>query len=77
MFRHGAAKVDWVTVWFLDWNWNAIVSPTEAFTLVGLKVLVLLGPTITVKVCCAAIATTGTRAVTTVEKRISKRSKYD
>jgi len=52
MFRHGAAKVDWVTVWFLDWlvatnlstdyridaqtnthNWNAIVSPTEAFTL--------------------------------------------
>jgi len=45
--------------------------------LVGLKVLVLLGPTITVKVCCAAIATTGTRAVTTVEKRISKRSKYD
>lgn len=19
MFSHGAAKVDWVTVWFLDW----------------------------------------------------------
>lgn len=33
MFAHGAANVDWVTVWFLDWNWNATVSPTEALTL--------------------------------------------
>jgi len=35
---HGAANVDWVTVWFLDWNWKAIVSPTFADTVSGLKV---------------------------------------
>jgi len=40
--------------------------------LVGENVLVLLAPTITVMVCWAEIATTGIRAATTVEKRISK-----
>jgi len=37
---------------------------------VGENVLVLLGPTITVNVCWAETATAGTRAATTVEKRI-------
>lgn len=27
MFVHGAANVDWVTVWFLATNWNWTVSP--------------------------------------------------
>jgi len=40
MLSQGAAKVDWVTVWFPYWNWNAIVSPTLAVTLVGVYVLV-------------------------------------
>lgn len=70
MFWHGAAKVDWVTVWFLDWNWKAMVSPTDAFTLVGLNVRVLEPPTATVNVCWAETAATGTRAAATVEKRM-------
>jgi len=77
MFWHGAAKVDWVAVWFLDWNWNATVSPTEAFTLVGLNVTVSLPPTITVKVCWAETATTRTRAAMRVEKRIFEQSKWN
>jgi len=72
---HGAAKVDWVTVWFLAANWNATVSPTDAFTLVGLYVRLPLPPTTTVKVCWAETATMGTRAATTVEKRIFEQSK--
>jgi len=77
MFWHGAAKVDWVAVWFLDWNWNATVSPTEAFTLVGLNVTVSLPPTITVKDCWAETATTRTRAAMRVEKRIFEQSKWN
>jgi hypothetical protein len=47
-FMHGAAKEDWVAVWFLDWNWKAMVSPAVAFTLAGLNVRVPLPPTIIV-----------------------------
>jgi len=71
MFWQGAAKVDWVTVWFLLWNWKAMTSPTEALRLVGLKVRLLLPPTMTVYVVCADTAPTETRAAKTVEKRIS------
>ena len=28
MLEHGAAKVDWVTVWFLSRNWNWTTSPS-------------------------------------------------
>jgi len=51
MVTHGDVKVDWVTVWFFDWNWNAIVSPTAAFTVVGLNVRAPFPPTMTVKFC--------------------------
>jgi len=71
MLSHGAAKVDWVTVWFLDLKTNEMVSPTEAFTLVGLKTFSLLSPTATVMFCWAETAATEARAATTVEKRIS------
>ena len=27
---HGASKLDWVTVWFLGWNLNQMVSPGAA-----------------------------------------------
>jgi hypothetical protein len=32
----GAAKDDWVTVWFFDWNSKVTVSPTAAVTWLGL-----------------------------------------
>lgn len=33
MFEQGDANVDCVTVWFLDKNWNSMVSPLAAVTL--------------------------------------------
>ena len=35
MLEQGAAKVDWVTVWFLSRNWNGTTSPSV--TLVSLN----------------------------------------
>jgi len=35
MGEHGAANVDWVTVWFAGANWNWTISPTAATMLFG------------------------------------------
>jgi len=44
---HGSGNVDRVTVWFLAWNSNVMVSPTLAVKLAGLYARVPLTPTIT------------------------------
>lgn len=68
----GVANVDWVSVWFLDMNKNEIVSPTEAFTLVGSNAKLLFAPTETL--ICAAEASKGRAArAAATEKRILDR----
>jgi len=45
---HGAANDDWVTEWFLPWNWKETVSPTAAPSISdGSKINSLLAPTFT------------------------------
>lgn len=40
----GAANEDWVTVWFLTWKMNLMVSRGEALTRLGVKLRFPLGP---------------------------------
>ena len=42
--KQGAANEDWVTVWFLTWKMNLIVSRGEAVTRLGVKLRFPLGP---------------------------------
>jgi len=44
---HGSAKLDWVTEWFLEMNWKAIISSCFAVTLSGEKVNPPPSPTLT------------------------------
>jgi hypothetical protein len=47
----GAAKLDWVAVWFFWWNSNVIVSPGRAVMFAGWKFRPLVPPTITLWSC--------------------------
>jgi hypothetical protein len=47
----GAAKLDWVAVWFFTWNSNVIVSPGWAVMFAGWKVRPPVPPTITLWSC--------------------------
>jgi len=69
--EHGLAKVDWVTLWFFDWNWKDTVSPCAAVMLGGEKASSPPAPTVTR--WSAADARRGRVAAATREKRISDR----
>ncbi len=68
--EHGAANVDCVTVWFLGLKTNVMVSPTEALTLGGLKVRLLLAPTCTCVFAAKAVEARLARTRETREKCI-------
>jgi hypothetical protein len=68
MSVHGSAKVDCVTVWFFERNWNWTVSPTLAVTLEGLYSRPV-SPTRTVMLAAETTAAEA-RATARVEKRI-------
>ena len=42
--KQGAANEDWVTVWFLTWKMNLMVSRGEALTRLGVKLRFPFGP---------------------------------
>jgi len=58
----GSGNVDRVTVWFLAWNSNVMVSPTLAVKLAGLNARVPLTPTITLWSAAKAEAAEETKA---------------
>lgn len=66
----GSEKVDWVTVWFLGWNSNKIVSPIPAVMFWGSNLNRPSAPTVTL--CWTAGAIVGARNLLTEVYNMSR-----